>query len=367
MPLIAMQAKGFKIDEAVRLEVQNRLSDRLNEEEKELSKLVEPVIEKNLKHFDKPHLFQVDRQCDCCGGGKTQRLHCEACAANTVCWVAETQEVDYKKTAAHHGFKTIKAYKASFPSCRTCTATGKVIKKLEFNSDSPDQLADVIYRGLHIRPRKFKGKETVKAAQLDPLRDKHPIIAKVVETSNLRAEYDTIKRLSAGSDGLLHCEFDPWGAETRMASKEGLLEAGTNAQNLPREARRFVVPRTGYTFIYPDFAQVEARAMAVLSGDVNLRKALYEIVPELGKPDYHTWLLRAITEYDNSIHLSRDQSKRVSYAGFYGARPEQLAKELTAEAYRKGKGQVVNSLMAQRILDTLYRVCPEVPRWQKAV
>jgi DNA polymerase I-like protein with 3'-5' exonuclease and polymerase domains len=151
-----------------------------------------------------------------------------------------------------------------------------------------------------------------------------------------------------------------------MASKEGLLEAGTNAQNLPKLARRFVVPRDGYTFLYPDFAQIEARAMAVLSGDRNLRKALYEPVPSLGKPDYHTWLANAISEYDPKIVLSRDQSKRVSYAGFYGVRPAQLAKELTAEAFRKKAGMNVDSVMAQRIIDTLYRVCPEVPRWQQS-
>lgn len=366
-PLIAMQAKGFKIDEEVRGEVEKELKTKLDEQEKELNVLVEPVIEKSIGRFEKPHLFRIPRQCECCGGGTSQRVHCEMCAGNTVCWVGETQEVDYKRTATHHGFKSIKAYKASFPPCKVCNATGKVEKKLEFNPDSPDQLADVIYRGLRITPRKFKGNETTKAAQLDPLKDRHPIIAKVVEISETRAEYDTVKRLRAGSDGLLHCEFDPWGAETRMASKEGLLEPGTNAQNLPKEARRFVVPRTGYTFLYPDFAQIEARAMAVLSGDKNLRKALYDVIPRLGKPDYHTWLLDAIHSYDPAISLSRDQSKRVSYAGFYGARPEQLAKELTAEAFRKKSGAKVDVKMAERIIQTLYRVCPDVPRWQKAV
>src|SRR5258706_3822765 len=360
MPLIAMQAKGFKIDEAVRIEVEQELGSKLFDQEYELSKLVEPVIQKNLKRFQKPHLFQVDRQCECCGGGTTQREHCMLCS------LGETVDPSPLEAKAR-GFKSAKAFKASFTQCKVCNGTGKVIKKLEFNSDSPDQLADVIYRGLHIRPRKFKGKETVKAAQLNSLRDKHPIIAKVVDTSELRAEYDTIKRLSAGTDGLLHCEFDPWGAETRMASKEGLLEAGTNAQNLPKEARRFVVPRTGYTFLYPDFAQVEARAYAVVSGDINLRKALYEVIPDLGKPDYHTWLLRAITAYDGKIILSRDQSKRTSYAGFFGVRPEQLAKELTAEAFRKKAGMSVDVKQATTILDVLYKICPDIPRAHQAM
>lgn len=358
MPLLAMQAKGFKIDEVVRLEVEQELAKTLFNQEWELKQLVDPVVEKQIGRFEKPHLFRVDRKCECCGGGETQRIHCEYCS-----YGAGFEAT--KEWATQEGFKTIKALKESLVPCKTCQATGKIVKKLDFNPDSPDQVADVIYRGLHIRPRRFKGNETIKAAQLNAIKDKHPIISKVVQVSETRADFDTVHRLSAGSDGLLHCEFDPWGAETRMASKKGLLEAGTNAQNLPRAARRFVVPRDGYMFLYPDFSQIEARAMAVLSGDKNLRKALYEN-SSLGKPDYHTWLADAIAEYDPAIVLSRDQSKRVSYAGFYGVRPEQLAKELTAEAFRKKAGLQVDRSMAVRIIDTLYRVCPEVPRWQKA-
>lgn len=359
-PLIAMQAKGFKIDEAVRAKVEIELDGVLKAKETELTSLVDPVVEKSIDRFHKPHLFRVERQCECCGGGTTQRVAC------MLCTLGETIDPSPAEAKAR-GFKSAKAFKASFDRCRTCLATGKVEKKLDFNSDSPDQLADVIYRGLHIRPRKFKGVETVKAAQLDPIKEKHPIIAKVVEVSEARNEFDQVAKLRAGQDGLLHCEFDPWGAETRVASKEGLLEAGTNAQNLPKAARKFVIPRSGYTFLYPDMAQVEARAYAVLSGDKNLRKALYDIVPSLGKPDYHTWLLNAICDYDSRINLSRDQSKRVSYAGFFGVRPEQLAKELSAEAFRKKAGQQVTVPMASSILQTLHRICPEIQRVQTAM
>lgn len=363
MPLLAMQAKGFKIDEKVRGEVAGELKAELAKQELELDSLVQPVIAKRIDAFHKPHLFRIDRKCTCCGGGKSQCQHCDACNTGH-------PERDYKENVrliAELNGITQKAVIASWVPCVTCKGTGKVEKKLDFNPDSPDQLADVIYRGLRITPRRFKGNETVKAAQLNPIKDKHPIVAKVVETSELRAEYDTVDRLSAGQDGLLHCEFDPWGAETRVASKEGLLEAGTNAQNLPKKARRFVVPRSGYTFIYPDMAQVEARAYCVLSGDKNLRKALYEVLPDLGKPDYHTWLLRAIHDYDATINLSRDQSKRVSYAGFFGVRPEQLAKELSAEAFRKKLGMQVDSKQALVILETLNRICPEIKRSQTAM
>lgn len=356
MPLMQMQAKGFKIDEVARLEVEQDLRQKLNDGANDLTILVDPIIEKEIKRFKKPHLFRVPRKCDCCGGGTKQRVHCIKCGG------VELDEF-WKEL-----YKTKKEFNETRPICRVCAGSGKITKKLPFNPDSPDQVADVIYRGLHIRPRKFKGVETIKAAQLDAIRNQHPIINAVVDLSNLRADYDTVSRLRAGSDGLLHCEFDPWGTESgRVAGKEGLVENGTNPMNLPKLARRFVIPRDWYEFIYPDMAQIEARAMAVLSGDKSLRAALYDVIPDMGKPDYHTWLARAIHDYDSSIDISRDQSKRVSYAGFYGARPEQLAKELTAEAFRKGTGQTVTGEMATRILATLYRVCPEVPRWQNHV
>lgn len=368
MPLMKMQEKGFRIDESERVRVERELQNDLDVGSVELSFMVQPIVNAEIKRFKKPHLFRVPRKCDCCGGGTKQKDHCLTCyvAANFTSVYGATPPT--VKDLANMMSTTQKAIKEAFPSCIICHGTGKIIKDLPFNPDSPDQVADIIYRGLHIRPRKFKGKETIKAAQLDPLRDKHPIINKVVELSELRADYDTVARLRAGADGCLHCEFDPWGTESgRVAGKEGLVEFGTNPMNLPKEARRFVIPREGYEFIYPDMAQIEARAMAVLSKDKSLRSALYDVLPDLGKPDYHTWLLRAIHDYDNTINISRDQSKRVSYAGFYGARPEQLAKELTAEAFRKGDGQVVTGDMAGRILQTLYRVCPEVPRWQSHV
>jgi len=366
MPLMHMQARGFKIDEAERLKVEEELGTNLAEEVKVLTKLVEPVIEKEIKRFKKPHLFRVQRKCPCCGGGSKQKIHCWSCGKDSLN-VGESELS--ASTAKGLGFKSLKSLTESLPTCRTCNGTGKVTKNLPFNSDSPDQLADVVYRGLHIRPRKYKGVETVKAAQLDPLASQYPIIAEIVRVSELRAELDTVSRLRGGVDNILHCEFDPWGTGSgRIAGKEGLVEVGTNPMNLPKEARRFVVPREGYEFIYPDMAQIEARAMAVLSGDKTLRAALYEPIKERNnKPDYHTYLLNAIHDYDPTISLSRDQSKRVSYAGFYGARPEQLATELTAEAFRKGTGANVDAKMAQRILDTLYRVCPEVPRWQRDV
>lgn len=373
MPLMEMTATGFKIDEVVRQEVEDEIGASLLAQDAELQKLVEPIVEKKLASFEKPHLFRVMRKCDCCGGGKTQRIHCERCAleGRTVCWVAETQSVDLKKTAEYHGFKTIKTFKLSWPECVTCRGSGKVVKKLEFNSDSPEQIADVVFRGLGVRARKFKGKETTKAAQLDPIKDKHPIIAKIVEVSETRADHDTVARLHAGGDGLLHCIFDPFGTGSgRVASKEGLLEAGTNGQNLPKPARRFVVPRDGFIFLQPDMSQIEARVVAVLSKDKRLIEAFNVPInwpgnKQDGKIDSHTRVVQLML--GSGAEITRQQAKRLTYAVMYGGRAEQLVKELNAESFRMGDDLRLTVKQVQYMIDVFFRVFSGVKLWQENI
>lgn len=360
-PLMEMQAVGFRVNEGARADVAKELTAKLAKADGELQQMVEPVIARKVSRFEKPHLFRVDRKCDCCGGGTSQREHCENCSGASSA---------SKEEATAHGFKTIKAFKASWVTCIKCNGSGKIVKNLPFNSDSPDQLADVLYRGLGIRARRFKGNETTKAANLDAIKDKHPIVAKVIEVSEARAELDTVSRLTADSHGLLHCVFDPWGtASGRVAGKEGLVELGTNPMNIPLEARRLVVPREGKIFLYPDMAQIEARVAAVLSKDKNLLAAFKEPIdwpghPKHGVIDSHTKVVQLFDA--QGVKISRDQAKRFTYAGIFGGGAPQLAVELNAEAFRKGEGATLTTAQVQAGLDTFFRVFSGLRQWQEA-
>lgn len=373
-PLMEMQAVGFKIDEVARKEVETELSLDLAKADTELTAMVQPIIDTNLTKFEKPHLFLVDRKCACCGGGKLQRSHCVSCLGMTkepenrvewgeaLCRIAPPGYVGRKWT--------IKQIRELVPSCKTCNGVGKVPKRLPFNSDSPDQLADVIYRGLKIRPRKYKGKETIKAAQLDPIKDRSPVIGKIIETSKVRAEYDTVARLTAGGDGLLHCCFDPFGTGSgRVAGKEGLVEVGTNPMNLPKKARRFVVPRKGKVFLYPDMEQIEARVVAVLSKDKALAEAFTIPIDWPGNPrhgtiDSHTRVMQLMSPH---IEIDRDQSKRYTYAAIYGGQAKQLAQELNAEAFRRDNPKVLTVGQVQLGLDVFFTVFHGVKKWQEDI
>lgn len=239
--LYEMQRTGFRIDEVQRAAYEAETTTELAAADSAVAIIAEPVIRTRWQGFEKPHLFRRMRQCECCGGGKVTALHCWRCDGLPV---KPKKKADYLRCCGASDMpSTVAELRAALPPCSVCQASGKVLQWLPFNPDSPDQVADVLYRGLRIPARKYKGKETTAAAQLKPLADRHPLVAAVVAASEIRANLDTVKRLSPGTDGRLHCVFDPWGTESgRVASKEGLLEPGTNAMNIPKKARRFVVP-----------------------------------------------------------------------------------------------------------------------------
>lgn len=385
-PLFDMQEFGFRIDEDERKRVEIEFAAKRKAEQATLTEMVKPIIDAKLSRFKKPHLFEVKRKCPCCGGGKLQAQHCWRCGGLPK---QPKRRDDYFafENGELHKKQTVKNLRLSLPLCRTCGGHGKVPKRLPFNPDSADQLADVLYRGLGIPPRRYKQSETVRVGQLEPLALQYPLVAQVVTTSRADTDYQTVARLAAGMDGRLHCVFDPFGTISgRVAGKEGLMEVGTNPMNLPRPARRFVVPDPGHLLLYPDMEQIELRAIALLAkfaGD----SSLFELVKladdkeawlaagfplRKGKPDLHN--LVAIDSQRIAPGFSREQSKRLEYASFYGARGAQLAKELTDEALRKKAqgdpepGIVVSESITDVLIDSLLRGrFKAVARWHQAV
>ena len=368
--LFGMQMTGFRVSEAERAKYEEDTAEELALAEEECRRQAAPIIQERLHRFEKPGLFYVKKQCQCCGGGSKTRAHCWRCYGFPA---KPTRKADYFQKPhglddQHRKLPVAKLSEMLCP-CATCGATGKVGEWQEFNPSSGDQVADVLYRGLGIRARKYKGKETVAAAQLKPLGDKYPLVKTLVEASVLRADLKTVERLTPGPDGRLHCVFDPWGTESgRVAGKEGLLQPGTNPMNVPKKARRFVVPDPGYFFLYPDLSQVEARAVAVLSGDAGLLRAFTEPVnwpghAKHGVIDSHTVVQQMVSRW---VEITRDQAKRLTYAAMYGVSPEQLAVELTAESMRKGGG-VVSVAQAAAILEAFFMAFPGVRRWHKAI
>lgn len=345
-----MQERGFRIDMTRRQEVEEELTAKLDIAEAKLEEDVQTVVRARIKRFKKPHLFLKMRNCPCCGGGTKQRQRCWSCASSGGFAFLEKPTA---RQARAWGYKSLKELISNFPACQTCAGSGKTEEWQPFNSDSDDQVGDLIYRGLGIAARRYKGKETVRVKQLSLISDKHPLIDEIVKTQELRAQQETVVRLEPDTDGRLHCVFDPWGTVSgRVAGKEGLIYRGTNPMNIPKSARVFVVPDPGMFLMYPDMEQIEARAVCVLSDDPGLKAALTEIMPEKGKPDIHLFVQRALAKV--GVLLTRQECKKLEYAAFYGIRASNLAKEIG-----------INEHDATKALDAFSYVFPGVPRWHR--
>jgi len=318
----------------------------------------------------------MEVRCDCCGGGKVSCKHCWRCSglkkkpevkADYVQnlkgkeLTPETFLVMHPGDVRHYKNVTLPELKKALQHCGTCKATGKIANPLDFNTDSPAQIADLIYRGLKIRPRKYMRKETVRYERLDGIKEKHPFIGLYIGTQEVRSECDTVVRLRPGEDGRIHSVFDPFGTTSgRVASKEGLLEAGTNLMNLPYEARRLIAAPEGQFILYPDMEQIEARCVAVLSKDPELLRIFSS-----GK-DSHMEVLYAIKHtagFDlNSVGVGshagggRFFAKKLTYAYMYGIRAAHLAGEL---------GIPVG--LAAKLLTAMTTIFPGVRRWKDRV
>jgi DNA polymerase I-like protein with 3'-5' exonuclease and polymerase domains/uracil-DNA glycosylase len=370
--LLRMQWRGVDIDDTRRIEALEDYHREHGEAVAHFQNLATPLVRENFARLDKPHLFRSRRQCPCCGGGSVSRTHCWRCAGMAH---KPTKKAHYEglfdRLSAVTGdvpgdFKhtTVPQLREMMPECVTCGGEGKVEQWEEINPDSPDQLKDILYKAAGIRPRKYKGNVTTRADQLAPLAGT-PIVDATIAVSKASANIVTMERMAPDIDGKTHSVFNPWGtASGRVSSSEGLIQKGTNIQNVPKKSRHVFVAPPGRLLVAPDMAQIEGRCMAVVSGDPNLWKAYTEPVdwpghPKHGEIDSHVKVVQMMKEIAGK-EISRDQAKRLTYASFYGGGAPQVAVELSAEAVRKGEGKRVSRTEAQSYLDAIFTVFSKV-------
>lgn len=348
-PLIDMQIFGVRVDEAARADAHRAAKAEVKRIDAEVSAAIAPVVRSRISRFRKPHLFRKRARCSCCGGGRALAAHCWRCAdlghdrpkkpALVAHW-ARVGGVDPKAKVAE--------LLAMLPECDACDGAGKQEHWLPINTDSSDQLADLLYRGLSLPARSYKGRETVRAKQLAALRDRHPLVPRIVALAEARADATTLARLGPDFDDRVHSVFNPWGTRHgRVASSEGLVFVGTNLQNIPEKARNVIVADDGHVFLYPDLAQVEARIVAILSQDPALLAAC------AAGADLHAEVARMVSEI---VAVTRAQSKSIVHAGNYGEGPKNLAERLGV-AFEQ----------ADAIQRAYFRRFPGIPTWHRRV
>ena len=147
----------------------------------------------------------------------------------------------------------------------------------EFNISSPKQLGEILFERLGLaegsKIKKTKTGYSTNAETLEELRDRHPIVDKVLTYrmwTKLRSTYlEGIGALIRPATGRVHTSFNQTVTATgRLSSSD------PNLQNIPvrteegRAVRALFTPGAGYdALLSADYSQIELRILAHMSGD----------------------------------------------------------------------------------------------------
>jgi len=147
----------------------------------------------------------------------------------------------------------------------------------EFNIASPSQLALILFEKLQLPTfgiKKGKTGYSTGAAELDKLRELHPIVdlvTKYREYTKLKSTYiDALPKL-VDLKNKLHTTYSLDVAATgRLSSHDPNLQNIPTRTEMGRAIRRAFVPAKGNVFVSADYSQFELRLAAVMANDTKL-------------------------------------------------------------------------------------------------
>jgi len=203
---------------------------------------------------------------------------------------------------------------------------------VEFNINSPKQLATVLFETLGIPyPRKDK-KHSTNAEVLELIKDKYEIadyVLKYRTVAKLNATYvEGLKKL-IDETGRVHTDY-----KQTMTATGRLSSAEPNLQNIPvreqegKELRSVFVAGEGKRFVSADYSQIELRLMAHLSQD----PVMIDIYNKGG--DIHTMTASLIFGVPESevTEVMRRNAKTINFGIIYGMSEYGLSNNLSCSA-----------------------------------
>lgn len=230
-----------------------------------------------------------------------------------------------------------------------------------FTITSPRQVGAVLFDELHLSDKVKKtktGQYSTGEEVLESLRDKHPIVGKILDhraLRKLRGTYiDALPKLINAKTGHIHTSFNQ-----AVTATGRLSSSNPNLQNIPvrgddgREIRKAFVPEEGEVFFSADYSQIELRIMAHLSGDEHLISDFRE-----GR-DIHAATAARIFHKDLA-DVTRDERRKAKTANFgiiYGISAFGLAERMD-----------VSRTEAKELIDSYFATYPGVKAYiEKAV
>jgi len=203
---------------------------------------------------------------------------------------------------------------------------------IEFNIDSPKQLADVLFTRLNLKTqKKTKTGFSTDIEVLERLAGEHVVPKLVLEYRSLvklKGTYlDSLHEHVSPRDGRVHTSFNQTGAATgRLSSSD------PNLQNIPirsdegRRIRLAFVPQNpvNQVLLSADYSQIELRVLAHLSGEPALSLAFANGV------DVHSTVASEVfnVPLDQVTKDQRNQAKVINFGIIYGVTAQGLARRI---------------------------------------
>jgi DNA polymerase I len=152
---------------------------------------------------------------------------------------------------------------------------------VEFNCNSPTQLAEILFDKLNLEPAAKRGRPKSRSTAVEVLEElsaRHPLPKKVIEYrefTKLKSTYvDSLPKLIHPVTGRLHTSYNQTGTATgRLSSSDPNLQNIPIRTELGREIRAAFVAAEGKILLSADYSQIELRIMAHFSKDPVLVEA----------------------------------------------------------------------------------------------
>jgi DNA polymerase I len=188
----------------------------------------------------------------------------------------------------------------------------------EFNINSTQQLADVLFNELGLEPtKKTKTSFSTSEEVLKQLEGAHPAVSKILEYRRKTKVMNTYVKyyFEEVEDGVVHTDFKQTGTTSgRLSSINPNMQNLPSGSDLSDRLREIFVPREGFVFVSTDYSQIDLRIMAHLSEDENLIEAFEE-----GKDIHLSTAAKILSKEEAQISASeRRMGKTINFGIIYG-------------------------------------------------
>ena len=215
----------------------------------------------------------------------------------------------------------------------------------DFNINSTQQLGKILFEKLQLPViKKTKTGYSTDVDILEKLKNKHPIIDKILEYRSL------MKLNSTYVEGLLPCINEKTGrihsffhqtitATGRISSTEPNLQNIPTRIELGKQVRKVFKPKEGYIYIDADYSQIELRVLAHISKDENMMHAF------LNDEDIHKQAASKVLgiPIEEVTKEQRSSAKAVNFGIVYGISEFGLAEQLGIT--RKAAQEYINQYL----------------------